>query len=1039
MRVHSSKRSLSKQTFVFALVFVWFVAVTIVRADAPVDTPAVLNGDADGPGKALENTVSGGMGEGAKEENVAGEANKATLEEQRNATFNETLRTLKSLARRKSRRTPTDSSNGDLLQTAINAVIGNVLPGPLGELVDEVRQRILAHVDSDGEQGDVGEEAGDEDVSWTALPGIEEGDSWAVKRTKALRVLRALANDGHDGAVEIMGDMLLYGVFQHPRNASRAFNYYSKLAHDTGRPAGQRQVGLMYATGIGVERDYAKALLYLSFAVVGGDTIAEQALGYWHLMGIATPRNCDDAVVYYRRVAEKAVERFNSGPPGGLAMPLAKMRLPDQDGGVYGFGASGTGDPNLRSGGRSGGAMSTEDILQYYRLQADGGDPLAQLLIGQLFYLGSYNVKQNFQKAMLYFRQVASQHPGLKPARGSSEEAPQTVRDAATSAMGFIGQMYWRGEGVDVNLDAARKWFEKGAEDENGVCLHGLAVMYIEGLGVPRDPAKGLSYLNLAAKKDHADAQVRLGKMYFARGKAEYQNAMSWFNAARNKGHIVALYHLGEMHEYGYGLPAPTCHVAVLYYKSVAEKGDWHDPTIHAAPEDFRTGDYEGAFIKYLFAAERGYEVAQTNAAWIIDRGYYNPEKTGALLPPAHATKKSDRTDVQPYDAHSTALYLWNRAANQGNVNARVKMGDYYYYGQGVPKAAEAKTTETTAKDGVTPTDGDKSAAEPETAPVTDPEDSRSFVQDIIDTLNGYISSLFPSPTHHHTKGDPQRAAVYYQVAADNEFSSIAMWNLGWMHEKGIGVAQDYHLAKRFYDRCLVTNPEAYLPVNLALAKLRLKMFWRWVKDGGLWSGVSFPSFLGGDEVQHMDFDPVAGGGGGANDAVMGGANRKTGEGEPRPHRQQQHNPWDDYYEYDDFLERFGEDAGGLDDDGFGVAGASDSFIIVMLCGVAAALLAWRQGVLRRRQEEIRRGMERLAREQALVQQQQRRPHGGVGGMAGASGPVVPDPPAAVEEQSPVSETLPASEVAQTAAPSSESQEGLSRRAPPSEAADAQE
>ena len=43
------------------------------------------------------------------------------------------------------------------------------------------------------------------------------------------------------------------------------------------------------------------------------------------------------------------------------------------------------------------------------------------------------------------------------------------------------------------------------------------------------------------------------------------------------------------------------------------------------------------------------------------------------------------------------------------------------------------------------------------------------------------------------------------------------------MHENGVGVRQDFHLAKRFYDQALVTNRDSYLPVNLALLKLRVR------------------------------------------------------------------------------------------------------------------------------------------------------------------------------------------------------------------------
>ncbi len=46
------------------------------------------------------------------------------------------------------------------------------------------------------------------------------------------------------------------------------------------------------------------------------------------------------------------------------------------------------------------------------------------------------------------------------------------------------------------------------------------------------------------------------------------------------------------------------------------------------------------------------------------------------------------------------------------------------------------------------------------------------------------------------------------------------MFNLGYMHELGLGMKQDIHLAKRFYDLASETSADAKVPVFLALAKL---------------------------------------------------------------------------------------------------------------------------------------------------------------------------------------------------------------------------
>jgi len=35
-----------------------------------------------------------------------------------------------------------------------------------------------------------------------------------------------------------------------------------------------------------------------------------------------------------------------------------------------------------------------------------------------------------------------------------------------------------------------------------------------------------------------------------------------------------------------------------------------------------------------------------------------------------------------------------------------------------------------------------------------------------------------------------EKAARYYRSASDTQMSAMAMWNLGWMYENGVGVPQ---------------------------------------------------------------------------------------------------------------------------------------------------------------------------------------------------------------------------------------------------------
>jgi SEL1 protein len=77
------------------------------------------------------------------------------------------------------------------------------------------------------------------------------------------------------------------------------------------------------------------------------------------------------------------------------------------------------------------------------------------------------------------------------------------------------------------------------------------------------------------------------------------------------------------------------------------------------------------------------------------------------------------------------ALLHWQRSANQGYGLARVKLGDYHYYGWGTPV-------------------------------------------------------------------DYEMAATHYKIAAEQQHSAQAMFNLGYMHEQGLGIKK---VVCRSFDR----------------------------------------------------------------------------------------------------------------------------------------------------------------------------------------------------------------------------------------------
>jgi TPR repeat protein len=342
-------------------------------------------------------------------------------------------------------------------------------------------------------------------------------------------------------------------------------------------------------------------------------------------------------------------------------------------------------------------------------------------------------------------------------------------------AMAFLGKMYLEGnDAVEADNATALRWFQQAAEQSSPVGQSGLGLMYLTGRGLPKDFKKAMQYFTLAADQGWVDGQLHLGNMYMSGigVRRDYQLAAKYYNLAAQSGHILAIYNLAQMHATGTGMMR-SCTAAVEFYKSVAERGRW-GLLLSEAHFDHQEKRYSAALIKYLILSELGYEVAQSNAAFLFERGEIGQEVYEALYkggvfvnagPEAREENPEAQAPTQPMETLETtglensqvilsrALQYWSRAATQGYTHARVRLGDYYYYGWGTPV-------------------------------------------------------------------DYSSAAAQYRQASEVQRNPQAMFNLAYMHEQGLGLKQDLHLAKRFYDMAAETSVDAGVPVALALMKL---------------------------------------------------------------------------------------------------------------------------------------------------------------------------------------------------------------------------
>ena len=233
--------------------------------------------------------------------------------------------------------------------------------------------------------------------------------------------------------------------------------------------------------------------------------------------------------------------------------------------------------------------------------------------------------------------------------------------------MAFLGKMYTEGSSsVKQDNKTAFDYFKKAADMNNAMGQAGLGTMYLQGRGVNRDYNEALRYFNLAAKQGWVDGQLQLGNMYLSGlgVRKDYKMAVKYFNLASQSGHLMAFYNLGQMHASGIGM-IRSCHTAVELFKNVAERGQWAEMMMEAHSK-YWAGDRTQALVIYLLLAEMGYEVAQSNAAFILDEAGFDAMTDDERL--------------------RRALVYWGRAATQVSSTAGTDVVLLTHYQNSVKK-----------------------------------------------------------------------------------------------------------------------------------------------------------------------------------------------------------------------------------------------------------------------------------------------------------------------------------------------------------------
>ena len=429
-----------------------------------------------------------------------------------------------------------------------------------------------------------------------------------------------------------------------------------------------------------------------------------------------------------------------------------------------------------------------------FRQLANTGDAVSSFLAGVMYFdgkcvLGKYPeasldyFKESSANKMDFFQKELYLSSSIKEVYGlcSSRSIDKNIRLNTESLQKIDDE-----EAFSLLLNAANQ------EDVDAQFL--VALMYINGRGVPRNDAEGVNWLLKASNQGHTQSQYYLALFYkngWGMEKEDNEQSLKWLMSAAEQGQANAQYLLGSLYENGEQVNKDI---------KLAEK--WY----REAAKNKNTAAEISLGINYF--QKNDSKLAEDDAAELMNR-MVNAEKNSNFNRPSFPTGNDLNSIIYEklalYGNENAILYLakytsdkvksanlYKKLAEQGNAEAQYQMWELSLFGvDGVIKADKVKAKEWLIK-----------SAE-----------------------NGYESSQSSLAYQYYEENsksgfsqDYEKALYWYSKLAKNG-QLYAQNKIASMYAEGKGVLQDYTKAISLYSQSV---EKGNLEANRKLASLYL-------------------------------------------------------------------------------------------------------------------------------------------------------------------------------------------------------------------------
>ncbi|KAE9021860.1 hypothetical protein PF011_g4751 [Phytophthora fragariae] len=441
-----------------------------------------------------------------------------------------------------------------------------------------------------------------------------------------------------------IGELHLLGDGSVPHNATHAELFLQTSADSYGSGRAQFLLGVSRS----LSDDNAASHLYYDFAAHGGSIGASMALGYNALHGYGATKSCSTAMRHYKFAADRVVSQQSDQKLQLYAYP-EPARLSQTEGARYH-------DLN-----------PAEDFHGAEYLRQRAGDYRNADLMVQSASITLFSDLYTSSSVSDVEEHAAREREALRFLESSTKMGN-------IKAQALLGHVHVYGlAGCTPNVTKAVELYESALNASkarpSGEAANGLGVVYARGIGgVSVDLDRARSLFKVAANAGHAEGVYNTGMAFLGLGGFTAARAKEYFIAAAHVGHLKSIFQLArikqrQIHTIGsLTSSSVSCEEVVELYKRVAEYSREGTTMMTTALTHAQRGNWALALELYLIAAEMGYEVAQSNAIWLIER--LQRQVFGA---------KATRSSKQLKRLYTR---LVTRAAAQDSTDALMRMGD---------------------------------------------------------------------------------------------------------------------------------------------------------------------------------------------------------------------------------------------------------------------------------------------------------------------------------------------------------------------------